>query len=58
MVLIQRIKNFDKLSELREITRKIAKETATAQEEDRVVVTAGIPFSQQGNTNTVMIEKI
>lgn len=52
------IKEFEKLESMRKRTRKVTLETKTVQEGDKVVVTAGIPFSERGNTNMVMVEEI
>lgn len=57
-VIPRHIEDFSELGEVREKTKKLVKDSNTAQKEDQIVVTAGIPFSEQGNTNTIMVEEV
>ncbi len=50
-----------KLQELTEVTPvaiKVAKELGYAEPNDELVITAGIPFAQQGNTNVLHVAKV
>lgn len=51
-------KELDNLTEVAPIAIKLAKEAKLAKTDDEIIITAGIPFAQKGNTNVLHIATV
>ncbi len=51
-------KELDNLTEVAPIAVKLAKEAKLAKIDDEIIITAGIPFAQKGNTNVLHITTV